>query len=125
MPDGLQAILTQFDDPAVRRSEALDALVREAAFGAPEAQRRACWLIWEIGQRAGVRPASIHELYLARGRGDAPVFTTPAINVRMLAYDTGRAIFRAATRLDAGAVICELAARSPIPGSAPPSTWRS
>lgn len=109
MSDGLHATLQQFDDPAVRRSDALDALVREAAFGRPEAQRRACWLIWEIGQRAGVRPASIHELYLARGRGDVPVFTTPAINVRMLAYDTGRAIFRAAARLDVGAVICELA----------------
>src|SRR5207245_7701670 len=49
------------------------------------------------------------ELYLARGRGEAPVFTTPAINVRVLAYDSGRAIFRAAKRLDVGAVICEIA----------------
>ena len=109
MSDGLQATLQQFDDPAVRRSDALDALVREAVFGSAEAQRRARWLIWEIGQRAGVRPASIHELYLARGRGEIPPFTTPAINVRMLGYDTARAIFRAAARLDVGAVICELA----------------
>src|SRR5256885_12023367 len=33
---------------------------------------------------------SIHELYLARGRGEVPAFTTPAMNVRILAYDTGR-----------------------------------
>src|SRR2546425_965622 len=57
----------------------------------------------------GVRPASIHELYLARGRGEVPPFTTPAINVRVLAYDSARAIFRAARRLDVGAVICEIA----------------
>src|SRR5438477_4121206 len=31
------------------------------------------------------------------------------MNVRILAYDTGRAIFRAAKRLDAGAIICEIA----------------
>lgn len=109
MPEGLQARLQQFDDPAARRSDALDALVREAVFGGVEEQRRARWLIWEIGQRAGVRPASIHELYLARGRGEVPPFTCPAINVRKLGYTTGRAIFRAATRLDVGAVICELA----------------
>ena len=107
-------MLKQFDDPAVRMSAAMDALVREAVFGTEDAKTRARWLIWEIGQRAGVRPASIHELYMARGRGEEPAFTTPAINVRMLAYDTGRAIFRAAKRLDVGAVICELA-RSEIP----------
>jgi fructose-bisphosphate aldolase class II len=56
-----------------------------------------------------VRPASIHDLYLARGRGEVPAFTTPAINVRVMAYDSGRAIFRAAKRLDVGAVICEIA----------------
>jgi len=37
-------------------------------------------------------------------------FTTPAINVRVLAYDAGRAVFRAAKRLDVGALICEIAA---------------
>src|SRR5206468_9282861 len=36
-------------------------------------------------------------------------FTTPAMNVRILAYDTARAIFRAAQRLEAGAIISEIA----------------
>src|SRR5258708_32978353 len=31
------------------------------------------------------------------------------MNVRVLTYDSGRAIFRAAKRLEAGAVICEIA----------------
>jgi fructose-bisphosphate aldolase class II len=109
MPAEMQTTLKKFADPKVRQSPALDALVRDAVFGTPEATQRARWLIWEIGQQAGVRPASIHDLYLARGRGAVPVFTTPAINVRVLAYDTGRAIFRAAKRLDVGAVVCEIA----------------
>src|ERR1700716_4358174 len=87
----------------------IDVLVRKAVFGSEDEKAHARWMIWEMGQEAGVRPASIHELYLARGRGEVPAFTTPAMNVRILSYDTGRAIFRAAKRLDAGAIICEIA----------------
>src|SRR5437870_8888581 len=102
-------MLKEFDNPVVRQSTRMDELVRQAVFGNEDEKAQARWLIWEIGQRAGVRPASIHELYLARGRGEVPAFTTPAMNVRILAYDTGRAIFRAAKRLDAGAIICAIA----------------
>jgi len=101
--------LQRFQSPAVRQSAALDELVRQVVFGGPEERDRARWLIWEIGQRAGVRPASIHELYMARGRGEVRPFTTPAMNIRVLAYDSARAIFRAAKRLDVGALICEIA----------------
>src|SRR5437899_340055 len=109
MVNASDAALRRFERPAARQSVALDELVRQAMFGAPQEREQARWLIWEIGQAAGVRPASIHELYLARGRGEVPPFTTPAINVRVLAYDSARAIFRAARRLDVGAVICEIA----------------
>src|SRR5436189_4451558 len=90
-------------------SAKIDALVRKAVFGSEAGKAHARWMIWEMGQQAGVRPASIHELYMARGRDEVPAFTTPAMNVRILSYDTGRAIFRAAKRLDAGAIICEIA----------------
>jgi fructose/tagatose bisphosphate aldolase len=109
MAKALDTTLQRFQSPGVRQSAAMDELVRQAVFGAPDERDRARWLIWEIGQQAGVRPASIHELYLARGRGELRPFTTPAINVRVLAYDSARAIFRAARRLDVGAVICEIA----------------
>ena len=46
---------------------------------------------------------------MAMGRGEAGGFTVPAINVRAMAYDTGRAVIRAATRLNAGAFILEIA----------------
>ena len=43
----------------------------------------------QAGAAAGIRFASIHDLYLAMGRGEAGGFTVPAINVRAMAYDTG------------------------------------
>lgn len=109
MPLDIDATLRRFESPAVRHSAAMDDLARQAVFGDAEERALARWLIWEIGQRAGVRPASIHALYLARGRGEVPPFTTPAINVRVLAYDSARAIFRAARRQAVGALICEIA----------------
>ena len=109
MPGVLEQTLRRFDNPAKRQSPAMDRLLRQAVLGSPAERDEARWLIWEIGQHAGVRPASIHELYLAQGRGEIPVFTTPAINIRVLAYDTARAVYRAARRLDVGAVITEIA----------------
>src|SRR2546425_8400957 len=38
-----------------------------------------------------------------------PYTTLFRSNVRLLAYDTARAVFRAAQRLDVGALICEIA----------------
>jgi len=97
------------DESALATSR-LDALVHQAVFGATETERDlARWVIWEIGQTVGVRAASIHELYLARGAGKCGGFTVPAINVRAMAYDTARAIFRTANRMDAGAFILEIA----------------
>jgi len=96
-------------DESVLRTSAMDDLVRRAVFAKGGERAAARWLIWELGQAVGVRPASIHELYLARGRGECGGFTVPAINVRMLAYDTARAVFRAALQADAGAILLEIA----------------
>jgi fructose/tagatose bisphosphate aldolase len=90
-------------------SEAMDTLVRAAVFGESGEKEHARWLIWEIGQAVGVRSASIHELYMARGRGEVSGFTVPAMNVRGMAYDTARAIFRTAIARKAGAFILEIA----------------
>ena len=91
-------------------SPAMDALVREAVFGQGQARDHARWLIWEIGQEVGVRAASINDLYLARGRGEARGgWTVPAMNVRGMSYDTARSIFRTAIRHQVGAFILEIA----------------
>src|ERR1041385_849240 len=96
-------------DPAVLRSQAMGQPAGEALWGAPEAIESARRLLWDLGQATGVRPASIHDLYRACGKGECGGFTVPAINVRMLAYDTARAIFRAAFQHKAGAIILEIA----------------
>jgi len=96
-------------DPASIATAAMDKLAYSAVFGGDEERDDARWLIWEIAQSVGVRPSSIHDLYLARGQGKTGGFTVPAINVRGMAYDTARAIFRTANKLNAGAFICEIA----------------
>lgn len=99
----------EISDPGVLESEATDRLVWAAVFGEPGEQAAARALLWDLGQAVGVRPASIHDLYMARGRGEVSGFTVPAINVRMIAYDTARAVFRAAKACDGGAIILEIA----------------
>ncbi len=90
--------------------ELIDRLAHTAAFGPdPEIKGTARWVLLHVGAAAGIRFASIHDLYMAMGRGDAGGFTVPAINVRAMAYDTGRAVFRAVKRLSAGAFILEIA----------------
>jgi len=90
--------------------DAIDRLAWTGVFGEGEARQAARATVLEQAHSTGVYPASIHALYLARGRGETPTdFTVPAINIRGMAYDTARALFRARRALDAGAVICEIA----------------
>jgi fructose-bisphosphate aldolase, class II len=97
-------------DAEALRTRVVDRLAHAAAFGADEDVRdTARWLIGEAGQQLGVRPASIHDLYLARGRGEVSGFTVPAVNIRAATYDSGRALFAAARDLEVGALICEIA----------------
>jgi fructose/tagatose bisphosphate aldolase len=96
-------------DPGRLQSEATDRLAWQAVFAAPAERDAARWLLWEIGQTVGARPQSIGPIYFARGRGECGGFTVPAINVRMMTYDTARAIFRAAKARNAGAILLEIA----------------
>ena len=97
------------NNEAALQSPKMDQLVRSAVFGEQDEREYARWLIWELGQAVGVQPASIHDLYMARGRGEIGGFTVPAINVRGLTYDTGRSIFRTARKMKGGAFILEIA----------------
>ena len=57
----------------------------------------------------GIYLASIHDLYMARGKGQGKNFTVPAMNLRSLTYYLAKAIFRVAKRQNAGAFIFEIA----------------
>src|SRR3989337_969179 len=65
--------------------------------------------IFDVAYEEGVYPSSIHEFYMARGRGEFSGFTVPAINLRSMTYDLARAIFRVSKRNNSGAFIFEIA----------------
>ena len=109
------ASLKEMNDRAARADapgadgELIDRLVHTSVFGADaEVKGTARWLLRRFAAAAGIWPASIHELYMAMGRESAGGFTVPAINVRAVAYDTARAVVRAARALNAGAFIFEI-----------------
>jgi fructose/tagatose bisphosphate aldolase len=113
--DGIARIVgdgLEVDDAGRLRHELIDDLALAAVFGPDDATRDAArWLIWSASQALGCGSASIHELYMARGRGefDANAFTVPAVNVRASAYLTARQAFAAAIERDAGTLIFEIA----------------
>ncbi len=96
-------------DAAALASPMMDALVRLAVFGDAAEKEWARWVIWEAGRAVGTYSASIHDFYMARGRGEVKGVTVPAINVRGAAYDTARAIFATGLKLGGGAFILEIA----------------
>ncbi|HEY7735556.1 MAG TPA: class II fructose-bisphosphate aldolase, partial [Candidatus Limnocylindrales bacterium] len=98
------------DDAAALRDSGIRDLAWTAAFSEdPGAVATAQWIVWEASQELGARSASIHDLYLARGRGEVNGFTVPAINIRAQTYDMARTAFEAAAESDVAAVILELA----------------
>ena len=96
-------------DLAKLQAGPIDTLARSAVFGCDAVREFSRWMIWEIGQTLGARPASIHEFYIARGQGKWQNRTVPAMNIRFTNYDTTRAALRAARRTNAGALIFEIA----------------
>ena len=97
-------------DPARLRADGIRDLAWTAAFAEnPATVEVAQWIVWEAAQALGVRSASIHDLYMARARGEVSGFTVPAINIRAQTFDMARVIFETATTFDVGAVILELA----------------
>jgi fructose/tagatose bisphosphate aldolase len=95
--------------PALLRDR-IEVLARLAAFGREPDRGVARWLIRHLALESGAIPASIHDLYLARGRGEVrDTFTVPAMNLRALPFHAARAVFRAAKAVDAGAFIFEIA----------------
>jgi fructose/tagatose bisphosphate aldolase len=65
--------------------------------------------ILDLAYKKGVYPSSIHQLYMARGRGEFSGFTVPAINLRSMTLDLARAIFRVAKSNNCAAFIFEIA----------------
>ncbi len=98
------------EDETRLRADGIRDLAWTAAFGdQPDVVSAAQWLVWEASQTLGARSASIHELYLARARGEVSGFTVPALNLRAQVFDMARVAFETAKAGAVGAVILELA----------------
>ena len=83
---------------------------RRPSSAARREREYARWLIWELGQAVGVRPASIHELYIARGRGEVQRLHRAGDQRARRRPTTPRARSSAPrSRMDAGAFILEIA----------------
>lgn len=67
------------------------------------------YIIKSVAQELGIFPASIQNLYEARGLGKNKGYTVPALNIRGMPYEMSRAIFRTAKATDCGAFIFEIA----------------
>jgi fructose/tagatose bisphosphate aldolase len=100
----------EIEDVAGLRRDGIRDLAWTAAFtDDPATAEAAQWIVWEAAQATGARSASIHELYMARARGEVSGFTVPAINIRAQTFDMARVAFEQAEASDVGAVILELA----------------
>ena len=98
------------DDEAAFRRQGVQRAVWSATFSdQPDVIEAARWIVWEASQQLGAPSWSIHELYMARGRGEVSGFTVPAVNIRTQVFDMASAMCRAAQSLDAATIIFELA----------------
>ncbi|MFA5136781.1 MAG: class II fructose-bisphosphate aldolase [Patescibacteria group bacterium] len=87
-----------------------DALIQTAVFSPDDTSRNeARKKLRKLAQEKGVYPASIHKLYMELGKNTITGFTVPAINIRMMTYDTARAIFRLVKTHKIGPFIFEIA----------------
>jgi fructose/tagatose bisphosphate aldolase len=90
--------------------ENIHKLAELSALGEGAEKGTAQYIIRKAALAFGAIPSSINDLYLARGRGEIPYnFTVPAMNMRMLTFDSARAVFRVAKEMNAGAFIFEIA----------------
>lgn len=101
--------ITIIDNSKLRSS--IEKLVKKAVLSEDEVEKYiARYLVRLVAAAAGVHPNSIHDLYMARGRGDVPnIFTVPAINLRGLTFYAAKIIFNIANEVKAGAFIFEIA----------------
>src|SRR3954453_8426729 len=97
-------------DEAAFRDRGIRDVVWSATFSDhSDVVEAARWIVWEASQQLDARSASIHELYMARGRGEVHGFTVPAVNLRTQVFDMALTMCRAALSKDVGTLIFELA----------------
>ncbi len=101
--------IVRVKDEAKLKSQ-MPMLAEIAAVGEHPEKALAQFIIRGAALDLDIVPSSIHDLYMARGRGEvAPTFTVPAMNLRTLTFLAARAVFKNALSIGAGAFIFEIA----------------
>jgi len=99
----------KMDEEGLRR-DVIDNLIYTAVFSEErQLKEKAMSSIRDIAKALKIIPASIHNLYMAIGRGEVGGFTVPAINIRGMTYDIARRVFKIALDKNIGAFIFEIA----------------
>ncbi len=102
--------VSSITDEKKLRENVIDDLIYTAVFSKDEnVKNEAKRLIRELANEFGAIPSSIHDFYMAMGRGEVDKITTPAINIRGMTYDVARQIFKVALNNSVGAFIFEIA----------------
>lgn len=107
-----------------RPSDAMvDRWARAAALAEPDLRQAAIWAIREAVLEAGIVPASIQELYIARAREKWSNKTVPAMNLRGWTYHSCRCVFRTAKAMNSGLFIFEQAIAEQVFAAQPPAEF--
>jgi len=91
------------------REKLIDELVWNSVFGKEEIKNIARFIIRATAKKLNLGPATVYDVYKARGNGEYSNLTVPAINIRGLTYDVARAVFRAAKKSNSALIIFEIA----------------
>ena len=89
-------------------SQAIDELTYDSQFAPFEIAEKAHKVIYELAKLGGCPSSSIRKYYEAIRDGETKVFTTPAINQRVITYDIARLLFRLMQKYQIGAVVFEI-----------------
>lgn len=98
--------LTVLDASAV--SEHIGVVAYLAAFGPEDARQAAHQAAWNIASALGIYCASIDALYREIAAGKVTGMTVPAMNIRAIAFQSARGVFKAMKSHDVKAAIFEL-----------------
>jgi fructose/tagatose bisphosphate aldolase len=108
----MHGLSAELEDEPIMKSQRFDvekAVMELIMCDDPAKKKQLAQEIFDVAHEKGINPSSIHEFYMARGRGEFEGFTVPAINLRSMTYDLARSVFRVAKKHDSGAFIFEIA----------------
>lgn len=108
---GVSAGAVKVRNPRALTGALTDRLAANASVSSdPAIKATARWIIHGAARDLGIEPASIHDLYIAVGRGKAKGgYTIPACNLRALTYESARAMFRLGKKFKCSGFLFEIA----------------